>query len=55
MNSDSVGQPMALVGRVRVRVIGPVNKFDYIGLSDIPGIGISIGKEYISDAIGIAL
>ena len=32
------GQPIALCGRVPVRVIGKVNKFDYLTLSDIPGV-----------------
>jgi hypothetical protein len=55
MNEESNGQPIALVGRVPVRVIGKVNKFDYIGLSDIPGVGKVIGTEYTQNAIGIAL
>lgn len=46
----SVG--LALIGRVPVRVIGKVKKFDKIGLSCIPGVGkkVSFGRH-----IGIAL
>lgn len=33
-------QAIALVGRVPVRVIGKVNKFDYLMLSNIPGVAI---------------
>ena len=32
------GQAIALCGRVPVRVIGKVNKFDYLTLSDLPGV-----------------
>ena len=32
------GQAVALVGRVPVRTIGKVNKFDYLTLSEIPGV-----------------
>lgn len=32
------GQAIALCGRVPLRVIGKVNKFDYLELSDIPGV-----------------
>lgn len=39
MNSGSDGQPIALAGRVRVRVNGKVNKFDKIYLSHVDGIG----------------
>lgn len=42
MNSECEGQPLALAGRVKVRVIGKVNKHDRIILSDIPGVGISV-------------
>lgn len=35
-------QPIALVGRVPVRVIGKVNKFDYLHLSSIPGVAESV-------------
>ena len=32
------GQAIALCGRVPVRVIGKVNKFDYLTLSELPGV-----------------
>ena len=38
------GQPIALVGKTPIRVIGKVNKFDNITLSEIPGIG-RVAKE----------
>ena len=37
-NQGFRGQPIAMVGRVRVRVVGDVNKFDYIKMSEIPGV-----------------
>ena len=52
---NSSHQPIALVGRVKVRVVEPVQKFDYIALSYIPGVGISIGKVKSDRAIGRAL
>lgn len=36
------GQAIALVGRVPVRVIGKCNKFDYLTLSNIPGVATKI-------------
>lgn len=36
--------PVALVGKTPVRIIGKVNKFDKIALSEIPGIG-RVAKE----------
>lgn len=50
MTKDCLG--IALVGRVPVRVVGKVQKFNKIGISDIPGVGTVI-KE--SKPIGIAL
>lgn len=38
--------PVALAGRVHVKVIGKVKKGDYIVASDIPGVGIVGDKEY---------
>ena len=35
-------QPIALCGKVPVRVIGKVNKFDYLHLSSIPGVAESV-------------
>lgn len=48
---------LALVGRVPVRVIGKVNKFDYLKLSDIPGVAIvSSDDEFpMSNVIARAL
>ena len=41
MNSkETEGQAIALVGRVPVRVVGSVKKFDKITLSDISGVGV---------------
>ena len=37
-NMKDEGQAIALVGRVPVRVIGKVNKFDKLVLSEIPGV-----------------
>lgn len=39
MNADGEGQPIALVGRVRIRVVDKVEKHAKIYLSDVPGIG----------------
>lgn len=38
LNSECDGLPIALVGRVPVRVIGKCHKFDYLELSEIPGV-----------------
>jgi len=43
MNSEGEGQPVALAGRVRVRVEGPVKKFQKIYLSNKDGIGTTVG------------
>lgn len=52
------GIPIALIGRVPVKVIGRVEKGDYILLSNIPGIGIA-SKTLLSidkpKLVGIAL
>ena len=40
MNAGGKGQPIALAGRVRVRVLGPVKKHDAIVLNEMaPGVG----------------
>lgn len=40
MNAEGKGQPIALVGRVRVRVLGKVKKHDAIVLNEmVPGVG----------------
>ena len=43
MNSkeDKCSQPIALIGKVKIRIEGKVNKFDKIVLSENPGIGIT--------------
>lgn len=43
LNAEGEGQPVALAGRVRVRVNGPVKKFDKIFLSNKDGIGTTVG------------
>ena len=55
MNSNCKGQPIALIGRVPVLVKGKVNKFDYITISNQPGIGIYTGKTKPINLIGRAL
>lgn len=46
--------PVALAGRVDVKVKGKVWRGDYIVPSDTPGIG-KVSRERTSDAVGIAL
>lgn len=48
-------QGIALVGRVPVKVLGKVRKFDRIFLSDIPGIGCTKNTENTGILIGKAL
>lgn len=43
MNSKADGLPVALTGRVPVRVVGPVHKGERLVASEIPGVAISIG------------
>ncbi len=45
--------PVGLAGRVKCKVVGPVKKGDYIGLSDFPGIGKRV--THIDKYLGIAL
>lgn len=59
LNTEIVGDngcflvPLALIGRVPVRVIGKLRKFDKISLSEIPGVAwCSRGNEQV---IGVAL
>ena len=48
--------PIALVGRVPVRVIGKCNKFDYLTLSEIPGVARALeDKEFPMNVIARAL
>ena len=44
LNDNSVGLGITLTGRVPVKVIGPVKKFDKIVLSATPGVGIAVNK-----------
>ena len=46
--------PVALVGKTRVRVIGKVNKFDKLVLSNIPGVA-KVKEKDDEKVIGIAL
>ena len=54
LNSEKGGQPVALTGRVPVRIKGAVNKFDKIVLSDVPGVGM-VQKDKKQKVIGRAL
>lgn len=50
MNNMAEGQPIALKGRIPVKVTGTVNKGDFIIASNMPGVGIATNK-YIGGAI----
>ena len=52
MNSDSQGQAIALVGRVPVRITGPVNKGDKVYIAQN---GTASAVTVLGDMIGIAL
>ena len=57
-NGESFEHPckLALVGRVPVRTIGKVNKFDYLTLSEIPGVARALeDKEFPMNVIARAL
>jgi hypothetical protein len=45
MNAGSPGLPVALRGRVPVKVIGPVNKGDSLITSHVPGFAQSVGRD----------
>jgi hypothetical protein len=45
MNSGEVGLPVALRGKVPVRVVGPVTKGDSLISSDTPGVAVSVGRS----------
>ena len=45
MNKDAEGQPIALQGRVPVRVIGKIAKGERLVSSDIPGMAWALGSD----------
>ena len=45
MNKDAEGLPVALTGRVPVKVIGTINKGNRLVSSDVPGVARSIGND----------
>jgi hypothetical protein len=47
MNSGESGLPVALRGKVPVRVIGPVTKGDSLVTSTTPGVAFSVGRERV--------
>lgn len=53
-NDTNTKLPIALVGKVPVKVIGSVKKFDKLVLSDVPGIAIKKNDE-TKTVIGISL
>lgn len=56
--SQKTALPIALSGRVPVRIIGAVKKFDKIYLSNIPGVACPesyLPEQYNKNSIGIAL
>ena len=56
MNAEMEGGvPIALSGRVRVRVIGKVEKFDKIILSDLSGVGVADNCSCGTCVVGRAL
>lgn len=52
---DGIVQNIALVGRVPVRVVGPVHKFDKLAMSNIPGVAWAVGKDTTLTVIARAL
>ena len=50
MNNETEGQPVALKGRVPVKVEGIVRKGDFIVASNTPGVGVAV-DNYIGGAI----
>ena len=45
MNKDADGLPVALQGRVPVKVVGPVAKGERLISSDIPGVAVGVSEE----------
>jgi hypothetical protein len=55
MNAEAEGQAIALVGRVPVRVTGPVNKGDAVkvfadGIASVDGLGDMVGVALESNS-----
>ena len=55
MNQECEGQAIALKGRIPVKVIGKVNKGDFIIASNEPGVGIATDKYVGGAVIGKAI
>lgn len=53
LNSTEDGLPVALCGRVPIRIIGKVNKFDKIYLSNIDGVGTAHTNKLTPIAIAL--
>jgi hypothetical protein len=53
MNSHADGLPVALSGRVNVKVVGPVKKGQRIVSSNLPGVGIALDNESIENILTI--
>ena len=52
MNKDAEGLPVALTGRVPVKVIGKVRKGERLISSDVPGVAWALGEdEYDARAV----
>jgi len=52
MNKDAEGLPVALQGRVPVKVIGKIRKGERLVSSDVPGVAWALGDDaYNSRAI----
>ena len=52
MNDGIEGLPVALVGRVPVRVVGKVKKGERLVSSDVPGVAWALGEdEYDARAV----
>ena len=45
MNSEANGQPVALAGRVPVKVIGKIVKGERLVSSDVPGVAWGVADE----------
>lgn len=52
-SKEQFALPIALIGKVPVRVIGAVKKFDRIMLSEIPGVAAK--KRLLKKSIGVCL